>query len=101
MIMDKASGTLHPLDFEDMSKLIPQLDNCDYELDYISFDPTVDSSNMDPVLLVELATIIEEKYESYDGFVVLHGSDTMAYSASALSFMIRTIVNGTKGNTLS
>jgi len=91
MIMDKASGTLHPLEFEHMSKLIPEFNDCDYDLDYISFNPTVDSSNMDPVLWVELATIIEEKYESFDGFVVLHGSDTMSYSASALSFMLENL----------
>lgn len=91
MIMDKASGMMHPLNFEDMSKLIPELNDCDYEVDYISFDPTVDSSNMNPVLWVALATIIEEQYESYDGFVVLHGSDTMAYSASALSFMLENL----------
>ncbi len=91
MIMDKKSGTLKPLEFEHMSQFIPELNNCDYELEYISFDPTVDSSNMDPALWVKLATIIEENYEAFDGFVVLHGSDTMAYSASALSFMLENL----------
>jgi L-asparaginase len=91
MIMDKESGTLQPLDFEQLSRLIPELNDCNYELDYISFDPTVDSSNMDPGLWVKLANIIEEKYESFDGFVVLHGSDTMSYSASALSFMLENL----------
>ncbi|HSG68067.1 MAG TPA: type I asparaginase [Bacteroidales bacterium] len=91
MILDKASGTLNPLKFEDMSKFIPEFNECDYALDYISFDPTVDSSNMNPELWVKLASIIEENYESFDGFVVLHGSDTMAYSASALSFMLENL----------
>jgi len=91
MMMDKASGTLQPLDFEQMSQLIPELNDCNYELDYISFVPTVDSSNMDPVLWAKLAVIIEENYEDFDGFVVLHGSDTMAYSASALSFMLENL----------
>jgi L-asparaginase len=91
MILDKASGTLQPLEFEYMSKLIPELNECDYELDYISFDPTVDSSNMDPALWVTLANLIEAHYEAFDGFVVLHGSDTMSYSASALSFMLENL----------
>ncbi len=91
MIMDKTSGSMQPLKFEDMSKFIPEFTDCDYVLDYISFDPTVDSSNMNPALWVKLATIIEENYEDFDGFVVLHGSDTMAYSASALSFMLENL----------
>lgn len=91
MIMDKASETLQAVEFEQISRFIPELGECDYELDYISFDPTVDSSNMGPQLWIKLAEIIEEKYESYDGFVVLHGSDTMAYSASALSFMLENL----------
>ena len=91
MMMDKESGTLQPLEFEHMSKLIPELNDSEYELDYISFDPTVDSSNMDPKLWVELAILIEENYEAFDGFVVLHGSDTMSYSASALSFMLENL----------
>lgn len=91
MIMDKESNTLKPLEFEHMSKLIPELNDCDYELDYISFQPTVDSSNMDPELWIKLAGIIEENYEAFDGFVVLHGSDTMSYSASALSFMLENL----------
>jgi L-asparaginase len=61
MMMDKVSGTLQPLEFEYLSKLIPELNDCDYELDYISFDPTVDSSNMNPELWIKLATIIEEQ----------------------------------------
>lgn len=91
MIMDKENGTLQPLDFDQMARLIPELNDCNYELSYISFDPTVDSSNMDPELWIKLASIVEENYESYDGFVVLHGSDTMSYSASALSFMLENL----------
>ena len=91
MMMDKQSGTLQPLDFEHLSQLIPELNDCNYELDYISFDPTVDSSDMGTERWIELATIIEENYESFDGFVVLHGSDTMAFSASALSFMLENL----------
>ncbi|MDT8393050.1 MAG: type I asparaginase [Bacteroidales bacterium] len=91
MIMDKASGTLQPLEFEHMSKFIPEFDDCDYDLDYVSFDPTVDSSNMGPAGWIKLAGIIEKHYELFDGFVILHGSDTMAFSASALSFMLENL----------
>lgn len=91
MILDKKSGTLHPLDFDQLSKFIPEFDNCDYDMDYVSFEPTIDSSNMGPEGWIKLASIIEEQYESYDGFVILHGSDTMAYSASALSFMLENL----------
>ena len=91
MMMNKESGTLQPLEFESLSKIIPELNECDYELDYISFDPTVDSSNMNPELWIKLATIIGEQYEAFDGFVILHGSDTMSYSASALSFMLENL----------
>ncbi len=91
MMMDKASGTLQPLEFERMSQLIPELQNCDYELEYIAFNPTVDSSNMGPERWVMLASMIEEHYEDFEGFVILHGSDTMAYSASALSFMLENL----------
>ena len=91
MIMNKSSNTLQPLHFEQVSKLIPEFDECDYTLEYISFDPTVDSSNMDPALWIKLATIIEDNYEEFDGCVVLHGSDTMSYSASALSYMLENL----------
>jgi L-asparaginase len=91
MMLDKATGTLRPLEFGQMSKLIPELLDSDYVPDYISFDPTVDSSNMDPASWIRLAEIIGEHYEAYDGFVILHGSDTMAYSASALSFLLENL----------
>lgn len=91
MYMDKERGTLEPLDFDRLSKFIPEFDDCDYEMDYVSFDPTIDSSNMGPDGWIRLAAIIESNYEDFDGFVVLHGSDTMAYSASALSFMLENL----------
>jgi L-asparaginase len=62
-----------------------------YHIDNYCFDPLIDSSNMDPESWIKIAGVIEEKYESYDGFVVLHGSDTMAYTASALSFMLQNL----------
>jgi L-asparaginase len=70
---------------------IPELKLLDCEIETISFENPIDSSNMNPEKWVKLATIIEENYNSFDGFVVLHGSDTMSYTASALSFMMENL----------
>ncbi|MBI9037512.1 MAG: type I asparaginase [Bacteroidales bacterium] len=91
MINDLETGMLLPYDFELISKHIPEINNFDYDIDSYSFDPPIDSSNMKPDLCVKLATVIEDNYENYDGFVVLHGSDTMAFTASALSFMLENL----------
>ncbi len=77
--------------FELISNHIPEINNFDYDIDSYSFDPPIDSSNMKPDLWVKLATTIEDNYENYDGFVVLHGSDTMSFTASALSFMLENL----------
>lgn len=91
MVIDPASGALQPYPFKDIYKLMPVLHNFDYTLQSISFDPLIDSSNVTPSFWVKLATVIEENYEKYDGFVVLHGTDTMSYSASMLSFMLENL----------
>lgn len=91
MIRDSDSGALTPFDFEGIYDQIPVLKRYHYQLDFHCFDPLLDSSNASPAFWVELASIIEKSYEKYDGFVVLHGSDTMAYSASALSFMLENL----------
>jgi L-asparaginase len=91
MVKDKITGALQPYHFEDIYKLMPVLQNFDYLLQSISFDPLIDSSNVTPSFWVKLATVIEENYEKYDGFVVLHGTDTMSYSASVLSFMLENL----------
>jgi len=91
MINDPESGMLLPYDFELISNHIPEINNFDYDIDSYSFDPPIDSSNMKPDLWVKLATTIEDNYENYDGFVVLHGSDTMSFTASALSFMLENL----------
>ncbi|MCF8235866.1 MAG: type I asparaginase [Bacteroidales bacterium] len=88
MVKDLQTGSLQPVDFDRISKFMPVIDSLDYHMEFISFDPLVDSSNMKPDFWVKLAGIIEENYDDFDGFVVLHGSDTMAYTASALSFML-------------
>ena len=91
MIKDPETGMLHPYNFELLSKHIPEINNFDYNIDSYSFDPPIDSSNMKPDLWIKLATVIEENYENYNGFVVLHGSDTMSFTASALSFMLENL----------
>ena len=91
MVKDPATGALHPYHFEDIYKLMPVLRNFDYNLQSLSFNPLIDSSNVTPSFWVKLATVIEENYYKYDGFVVLHGTDTMSYSASMLSFMLENL----------
>jgi len=91
MIQDKDSGALHPFNFDQLYKQIPVLEYFDFSIDCHSFDPLVDSSDMNPEIWIKLADVIEANYEDYDGFVILHGSDTMAYSASALSFMLENL----------
>ena len=91
MVNDPLTGALIPFDFKQIRQNVPELARLNYQLDVHSFDPILDSSNMDPVIWAELAAIIERTYDDYDGFVVLHGSDTMAYTASALSFMLKNL----------
>jgi L-asparaginase len=91
MVNDPVTGSLVPIDFDHISDQVPELRKFGYDLRSVSFDPVSDSSNIDPELWIKLATIIEENYTDYDGFVVLHGTDTMAYSASALSFMLENL----------
>ena len=91
MVRDKETGSLHPVNGSELYEHIPILGKLDYQIEFYSFDPLLDSSNMNPIQWVELVTVIEKNYEKYDGFVVLHGSDTMAYTASALSFMLENL----------
>ena len=91
MMKDPKTGSLVPFDFGNIYQNMPILRNLDYVIDFYSFENLIDSSNMTPEFWIELAEKIEDNYEKYDGFVVLHGSDTMAYSASALSFMLENL----------
>lgn len=91
MMQDAGTGALVPFDFGNIYNHLPVLRNFGYQIDFYSFDPLIDSSNMNPDFWARLAEKIEENYEQYDGFVVLHGSDTMAYTASALSFMLENL----------
>lgn len=91
MMLDAKTGALRPVDFENLFDLVPTLRLFNYQIDSYCFEPLMDSSNMNPGFWSDLASIIEKKYESYDGFVVMHGSDTMAYTASGLSFMLQNL----------
>jgi L-asparaginase len=91
MVHDPESGSLIPIDFRHITNHVPELRKFGYNLHSVSFDPVKDSSNIDPAVWVRMAEIIEESYDDFDGFVILHGTDTMAYTASALSFMLENL----------
>lgn len=88
MKVDEQAQALKPFDFTQILEEVPELRKFTCKIDSCTFDPLIDSSDVEPSLWLSLAALIEEKYDDYDGFVILHGTDTMAYSASALSFMI-------------
>ena len=87
MIGNRETGSLEPFDFTHLIDNVPKIKNLDYVINNIQFNPPIDSSNMSPAHWRDIAVAIEENYDEYDGFVVLHGTDTMAFTASALSFM--------------
>lgn len=88
MIRDVGSGALVPFTLEAMLRRLPTITELGIDLSSVSLDRIIDSSNMTPQVWQELAALIAKHYREYDGFVILHGSDTMAYTASALSFML-------------
>ena len=85
------TGALEPIDFEQLLCRVPELAQFQTEIATYQFSPPIDSSDMSPRLWTELAHIIADHYEEYDGFVVLHGTDTMSFTASALSFMLQNL----------
>ncbi len=91
MIKDQESGVLKPFNFENIYDQIPDLKQFSCNLDFHCFEPLADSSNINPDSWIKIAEVIKENYENHDGFVILHGSDTMAYTASALSFMLENL----------
>ena len=91
MMQDPKTGVLKPFNFKALTKQIPELQKFDIILSSISFEKPIDSSNMSPETWIELAEIIKSNYDLYNGFVILHGSDTMAFTASALSFMLQNL----------
>ncbi len=91
MVQRPEDGSLLPVNFEQLSNEIPQLLKFGYEISSISFEPALDSSNITPEHWNKLSLIIYANYKKFDGFVVLHGTDTMSYTASALSFMLENL----------
>ena len=91
MMKDYTSGALKAFDFSQLLKNIPELNQLECTISSYSFDQPIDSSNMNPTHWVAISDIIADKYDEYDGFVVLHGSDTMSYTASALSFLLENL----------
>lgn len=91
MIKDFKTGILKAFDFKTLLDKIPELQLVDCNIETVSFEEPIDSSNMNPEYWVQIAEIIESNYNNFNGFVVLHGSDTMSYTASALSFMLENL----------
>ncbi len=91
MVNNPATGALMPFNFEHMASQVPELQKLGVDLHAITFDPIIDSSDMRPDYWIEMAQIIYDNYDKYDGFVVLQGTDTMAYSASAMSFILQNL----------
>lgn len=91
MRQDPTDLTLKPFDFSQILQEVPELKKFALSIEVHTFDPLIDSSDVEPALWQELASLIEARYEEFDGFVILHGTDTMAYSASALSFMLENL----------
>lgn len=89
MTEDPASGSLVPFDFDHLMDNVPKVRRLGYAIDSVTIEPPVDSSNVGPAHWERICRLVADAYDAYDGFVVLHGTDTMAYSASALSFMLR------------
>ena len=91
MMMDPETKSLKPFEFKDIHQQLPMLSLMDVELTFESLLPLIDSSDTDPSFWIRLAKVIGENYPHFDGFVVLHGTDTMAYTASALSFLLENL----------
>lgn len=91
MVKDPKTGSLKAFDFSKIQERITELEQLDCTISTVSFEKPIDSSDMNIDRWVEIVSIIEKNYPNFDGFVVLHGSDTMSYSASALSFMLENL----------
>lgn len=91
MMENPVTRALEPVDFNHLLDNVPKLKMLDFKISSIQFDRPIDSSAMTPSHWRQIAKVIEDNYDAYDGFVVLHGTDTMAYTASALSFMLENL----------
>ena len=91
MCKNEETGALENFDFDRLLEQVPELKRFDYRISTHTFLPPIDSSDMDLTHWATLVQIISDNYDRFDGFVVLHGTDTMAYTASALSFMLENL----------
>ena len=91
MVRDKVSGALVPADIETFKAYMPELFAGTIKVEIEAFSPLLDSSDVNPAGWLHMAQMVYDHYEEYDGFVILHGTDTMSYSASALSFMLENL----------
>lgn len=91
MVQKTTNGVLFPVKFDQIQEEVPDLNRLGYNLQVVTFNPPIDSSDMTPAIWVKIANTIERNYHKYDGFVILHGTDTMAYTASALSYMFENL----------
>ena len=91
MIENPETGALENFNFDHLLKHVPELKRFNYRISSYQFDPPIDSSDMEPLYWAKLVKIINYNYDNFDGFVILHGTDTMAYTASALSFMLENL----------
>lgn len=91
MVQRPGSGTLGPVKFDRILEEVPELNKFNYNIKSIIFNPALDSSNMNPGIWIKIANTIRKNYSEFDGFVILHGTDTMAYTASALSYMFENL----------
>ena len=90
-MVQNEQGVLQPFELDRISDAVPLLKKVSYRIDSCQMKPIIDSSNMCAEVWVDIVQIIEREYDKYDGFVILHGTDTMAYTASALSFMLENL----------
>src|SRR6187402_1952920 len=91
MMTDPVTKVLKPINFEQIMDNVPELEKLNSKIKVHPFEEIIDSSNMNPAIWSQLAGLIESNYDTVDGFVILHGSDTMAFTASALSFMLQNL----------
>ena len=91
MVRNAKTGALHPADIQTFKDFVPELFASEVQVDILPFDPLIDSSDVNPENWARMAHAVFDHYNDYDGFVILHGTDTMSYSGSALSFMLENL----------
>lgn len=91
MVENSKTGSLEPFNFHHLLDKVPELRQLGFSISTVQFEPPIDSSEIEPDSWIKLVHIIADNYDLFDGFVVLHGTDTMAYTASALSFMLENL----------